>query len=410
MDKRTAVTLPHPPNEPARPRGPSRRAMLGVLAGAGVLSACTSQLEQAGTSPGGAALPGAGETLGSGEVRVALIVPRTAGGNGGSVAANLRNAADLALREFKGANLQIVVKDDRGTADGARAAASEAVQDGVDLILGPVFAPAVSAAAKVARPAGVPIIAFSTDTSVAARGVYLLSFLPQSDVERIVSFAGMRGRHAIAALLPANGYGTVVEAALRKSSSMSNSRVVDIERYQADRVAMQVTAEGMAPMLQRREADALLLPDDAETAGFLAGVLAARNVRSPDVQFLGSGQWDDPRLTTQKALEGAWFPAPDRAGFEAFSSRYRAAFGAAPLRSASLAYDAVSLAAGLAARYGRQGFTPQTIANPNGFLGVDGAFRFLPDGTNQRGLAVYQIAGGTVSQIDAAPKTFARTM
>lgn len=386
--------------------------MLGALAATGLLSACTSPVS---TSEGGPAsstlpMPASGETLGNGAVRIALIVPATATGNAGAIASNLKNAADLALREFQGANLQILVKDDRGTPEGARAAASEAIQQGASLILGPLFAPSVGAAAAIARPAGVPVIAFSTDTTVASRGVYLLSFLPQTDIERIVSFAGMRGKHAIAALLPANGYGTVVEAALQKVSTVNNSHVVAIERYQLDRVSMQVQAEAIVPVLQKGQADALLLPDAGDAAPFLAQILTARSIKPGDVQILGSGQWDDPRIRAETALRGAWYPAPDKATYDAFAARYQTAFGAAPLRAASLAYDAVSLAAGLASRYGQQGFTAQAITNPNGFLGVDGAFRFLPDGTNQRGLAIYEVGSGTVTQIDPAPRTFSRTM
>lgn len=395
-----------------RTKGLSRRTVLGTIAWSSLLSACTSPMTSSGETPAANALatPAAGQTLGSGSVRIALIVPASANGNAGAIATGLKNAADLALREFKGADLQILVKDDRGTPEGARAAAGEAIQEGARLILGPLFAPSVSAAAGVARPAGVPVIAFSTDTSVAERGVYLLSFLPQSDVERIVSFAGMRGRHAIAALLPANGYGTVVEAALQKYASANNSRVITIQRYQLDRVSMQVQAEAILPVLQRKEADTLLLPDAGDAAPFLAQYLASKNIRQGDIQILGSGQWDDPRILAEPALRGAWYPGPDRAAYSAFAARYQAAFGAPPVRTASLGYDGVSLAAGLAARYGQQAFTAQTIANPNGFLGVDGAFRFLPDGINQRGLAVYEVGAGTVTQIDPAPRTFSRTM
>ena len=374
------------------------------------LAACTSPVDRAGGPEiGSATAPvAAGEVLGSGTVRVALILPVTAPGNAGAIAANMKNAADLALREFKGADLQILVKDDKGTAEGARAATAEAIQEGAELILGPLFAQSVGAAASIAKPAGVPVIAFSTDAGVASRGVYLLSFLPQTDIERIVSFAGMRGKHAIAALLPANGYGTVVEAALRNVASSNNSRVISIERYALDRAAMQAKAEAIVPVLQKGEADALLLPDAGDAAPLLAQIVASRGVRPGTVQFLGSGQWDDPRNARETALRGAWYPGPDKAGYDAFAARYQAAFGAAPLRAASLAYDAVSLAAGLAARYGQQRFTAEKIADPNGFLGVDGAFRFLPDGTNQRGLAIYEVGNGTVSIIDPAPKTFSR--
>jgi ABC-type branched-subunit amino acid transport system substrate-binding protein len=119
--------------------------------------------------------------------RVGLILPLSAGGNAGMVAVSMKNAADLALAEFGTTNIQLIVKDDHGSAQGARAAAEALVQEGAEIILGPLFSPAVAAAGPVAKQANIPMIAFSTDTNVATQGVYLLSFLPESDVDRIVS-------------------------------------------------------------------------------------------------------------------------------------------------------------------------------------------------------------------------------
>jgi len=398
-----------------RSEGLRGRVLAPMLAALGLLSACSSTLDNAGlgagvapaTSGGQAA---GGETLGNGSVRVALLVPRSANGNAGVIASNLRNAADLALREFQGnANLQILVKDDRGTPEGAREAASEAIAQGAELILGPLFAQSVAAAASVARPAGVPVVAFSTDTSVAARNVYLLSFLPQSDVDRIVGYAAGRGKRSIAALLPDNGYGTVMQAALQRVATTSGARIVTIERYGADRAAMQQKAQAVARLVQSGQADAVFMPDGGDAAPFLGQGLSANGVRPGQVQLLGSGQWDDPRIAAEPTLKGGWYPAPDRAGFAAFANRYQGVFGAAPARTASLGYDATSLAAGLASRYGNQRFAPANLASPNGFIGVDGAFRFLPDGTNQRQLAVYELGGGAPVQIERAPQSFART-
>lgn len=394
--------------------GISRRGFAAWgLGGLAALSGCSPTIgPPAGTAPLAPTTPTvvpAGETLGTGTVRIAMLIPSSAPGNARAIAANLRNAAELALREFKGANLQILMKDDKGTAEGARAAAIEAIGQGAELIIGPLFAPSVSAAGAAARTAGVPVIAFSTDANVAARGVYLLSFLPQTDVERIIGFAASRGKRSIVALLPANGYGTVVEAALQNIAPANGSRVVQIERYSLDLPSMQQKAEAVSSVLASGQADTLFMPDAGDAAPPLAQILAARGIRPGQVQMLGSGQWDDPRIVQEAALRGGWYPAPDKTGYDAFAARYRAAFGQAPLRPASLAYDAVSLAAGLASRFGAQRFAFATITNPNGFIGVDGAFRFLPDGKNQRGLAVYEVGAGTATLIDAAPKTFART-
>jgi ABC-type branched-subunit amino acid transport system substrate-binding protein len=154
--------------------------------------------------------------------------------------------------------------------------------------------------------------------------------------------------------------------------------------------------------------DSIFMPDAGDAAPFLAQILAANGVSSSRIKFLGSGQWDDQRIAKESSLNGGWFPGPEKAGFEAFAARYQAAFGAAPLRAASLAYDATSLAAGLSGRFGDQAFSERVLTTPSGFIGVDGAFRFLSNGTNQRGLAVFEINRGEVRQIEPAPKTFAR--
>jgi len=348
-----------------------------------------------------------GEVIGSGNVRVAMLLPLSATGNAGAIGLNIKNAAALALKEFANADIQIMVKDDRGTAEGARAAAAEAISQGAELILGPLFAQSVAAAASVAKPARVPIVAFSTDTSAASSGVYLLSFLPQSDVDRIIQFASSRGKRAYAALLPANGYGTVVEAAFHKAVGDRGGNIVAIERYQLDRIDMQAKAQAVAQIALAGQIDAIFIPDAGDAAPFLAQILSAEGIRSDKVAFLGSGQWNaDARVTGESNLNGAWFPAPDNAGFDAFSARYKAAYGSPPFRPASLGYDAASLAAGLTSRFGAQRFSVETLTNSAGFLGVDGAFRLLPNGTNQRALAIYEVSNGKAQIVEPAPTSF----
>ena len=378
-----------------------------------VLSGCTGSrlglLGGGGRGPEIGTAPVTGEVIGSGPIKVALLLPLSATGNIGEVAPHLRNAADLAIRDFQTANIQILVKDDRGTPEGARDAAHRAISEGAELILGPVNGESVQGAATVARGAKVPVIAFSTDTSVASAGVHLLSFLAKSDVDRIVSFAAARGKRSFAALLPTNNEGTLIEAALQSAVANSGARVMTVERYDFDKVSMQHKATAVAKLVNQGTVDAVFIPGGSNQAPFLAQVLAANGVLSSKIAYLGSGQWDDePSIAGESNLNGGWYPAPDNSGFASFSKRYRAAFGSAPFRTATLAYDAVSLAAGLAARFGAERFSDRVLTNASGFIGIDGAFRLLPNGLNQRGLAVYQINRGKVEIIDPAPRTFAK--
>ena len=348
----------------------------------------------------------AAETLGrAGGVRVALLLPRTASGNGAATARAFRNAAELALRDFPNAGIEVAVYDTQGTPAGAQAAVAGALKDGAEIVLGPVFSGEVTAAAPPARAAGVPVVAFSSDASVAAPGVYLLSFLPSDDVSAVVAYAASQGRRSFAALLPANAYGSVVEARFRSAVASVGGRIVSIQTYQ--RTEADVAAKAAEIARIARQADALLMPDSADVAPALAQELAARGVARDRLRFLGSGQWDDPRILNNPALVGSWFPAPTRQGFEDFSRKYRAAYGAAPPRNATLAYDATVLAAGLVRQFGANRFQPAALASPNGFAGLDGVFRFLPGGFTERRLAIYEVTGSGARVVAPAARSFA---
>jgi ABC-type branched-subunit amino acid transport system substrate-binding protein len=370
------------------------------------LAGCTGLGQGGGISadpaPPIAALP-SGETIGAGATRVALLLPRSAGGNGAATALAFRNAAELATRDFPNADIQIALYDTGGSPAGAQLAGSNALSEGAQLILGPVFSPEVAAVAPQARQAGVPLVAFSSDASVAAPGVYLLSFLPSDDVDRIVSYAASQGRQSYAAILPANAYGSVAEAAFRRAVAAGGGRIVSIQSYSADPADIASKAKAIAAIAP--QADALFMPEAGDAAVAVAQNLSAAGVTREKLRLLGSGQWDDPRILNNPALVGGWFPAPARQGFEEFSRKYQAAYGSVPPRNATLAYDATVLAAGLARQLGN-GAPASLLGNPSGFRGVDGVFRFTPGGAAERRLAVYEVTGSGARIAEPAPAGF----
>ena len=366
--------------------------------------------------PGGIGVDGAppaaaaGDTIGTGSVRVALLLPLSGPGQGAVVAQSLRNAAELALAEFENPDVTILVKDDRGTPEGAREAASEALAEGAELIIGPLFAPSVQAAGQVARQAGRPVIAFSTDVSVATRGVYLLSFLAQAEVDRIVDYAAAQGRRSVAALIPETTYGSVVEAQFTEAAAQRGLRVAAIERYPAGQP--QAAVQRLAPVIAgpAPQADALFIPENARRhCRPSSQALQAAGFNPQRVKPLGTGVWNEARVFGLPALQGGWFAAPDNRGFNAFAGRYRARYGSDPTRLATLSYDAVSLAAALARTQGSQRFSEAVLTNSSGFAGADGVFRFRPDGTNDRALAVQEIRSGGAVTVSAAPRALSGT-
>ncbi len=398
---------------PAGLSGALRRARAwGLLAGVAALAlaACNpagmrgaKNINVGAPGPAGqVAVADAGETIGSGAVKVALIVPLTGPNGPSAVGASLRNAAKLAYADSGTSDVTILVKDDKSTPAGAAVAAQSAINEGAEIILGPVFAPDAREVGRVARAAGKPVIAFSTDSSAAGHGNYLLSFLVEGHVDRGLSYAAQKGKKSVAALVPENDYGTLAMAQFQQSAANAGLRVPLIERYKPGAASESIQRLAAA----RDQFDTLFIPEQADAMSALSKDLSASGLDSKKVQIIGTGLWNDSRTLSLPALQGAWFTAPENAGFNAFAQRYKAKFGADPARIATLAYDAVSLAIALSRSQGSQRYSENVLTNPSGFNGADGVFRFKPDGTNERGLSILEIGGGSAKIISPAPRNF----
>jgi branched-chain amino acid transport system substrate-binding protein len=384
---------------PARAFSPAFAALALIV----LLSGC-SGMGDLGSGPAPSASAPPTSNIGEGKVKVGLILPLSGSGNAAVAGQSMRNAAEMALAEFNNPDIQLLLKDDGGSAPGAQQAAQQVLDEGAEIILGPLFALTVGPVGAAARARGIPVIAFSTDTNVAARGVYLLSFLPESDVDRITGYAASQGRRSFAALIPDNAYGSVAEAAFKQAVTRRGGRVVALERYPLDRGQLVGPVRNVAQAATR--ADAIFIPGGADTVPSVVQALIANGIDTKRVQLLGTGLWEDAQIFSNPQLDGAWYAGPDSNGFRNFSARYRSRYGQDPVRTASLSYDAVALVAALVKTQGKRRFDEQVLTNASGFTGIDGLFRFRPDGTNQRGLAVLRVSptGGQI--VSPPPKDF----
>ncbi|HUO02165.1 MAG TPA: penicillin-binding protein activator, partial [Rhizomicrobium sp.] len=317
------------------------------------------------------------------------------------LAAAMLKSAELALFDSGNRNLLLMTADE-GSPDQAAAAARKLLGQGAEIIVGPLFGPSVSAVAPIARDRGVPVLAFSTERSVAGNGVYLLSFLPQNEVRRVVGYANSQGHHAFAAMVPQTAYGDVVANAFDDAVKSVGATNVDVEHFTPNSSAVMAPAAAVA----KSNADAILIAQGGGVLRAIAPSLAFNGLDTTKVKLLGTGLWDDPAITKEQSLEGGWFAAPEPDADGAFTDKYKSIYGAAPPQLASLAYDAISLVALLAKGQPYHRFTPAALMDPNGFAGVDGIFRFNTDGTSERGLAILEVEADGFHVVNPAPKTF----
>lgn len=341
------------------------------------------------------------EKDGRGAVRVGMLVPLT--GAQAALGRALLDAAQLAVFETGRRDLVLMPVDSGDTPEATEAAMRRVLEQGAEIVLGPLRSESVEAVTPYAEGTGIPVVAFSTNSALARPGVYLLSFPPELEVERIINYAADSGMTRFAAMIPEGDYGTVVDFAFRNAVANRAGTVTSVQVYPP-------TVQGMfAPVRELaaiRDYQAVLLPEGGQKLRGLAPLLPYFGVDPRGVKFLGTGLWDDPTLGREPSLVHGWFAAPPPEARAQFAERFQKAYGTAPPRIASLAYDGVALAAALADGPEGARYTPERITNPNGFVGIDGIFRFRIDGHIERGLAVNQVTQTGIEVVSPAPTTF----
>lgn len=320
--------------------------------------------------------------------KVALLVPMT--GRGSDAGQAMLNAAQLAMFDL-GADAFELIPADTGTS--STFAARDALGKGAKLILGPLFANDAKDVAPVAAQSNVNVISFSTDSSVAGPNTFVLGFLPQSQVHSVLDYAHAKGLTRIALIAPNDAFGNAVVNNFDMDLHQRRLANAGIIRYDGS----EPTAEQIAQVVSANPAAVLIAANTAQSA-------AISQKLPSNIQRMGTGLWEQADASKYPSLKGAWYAGSSPKLRQKFENKYRETYGAAPPRLASLGYDAAALAVVLS----RQGnnFDRNAMINPNGFSGIDGIFRFLPDGKNERGLAILQIGETSPILIQDAPSSF----
>lgn len=370
-----------------------------IVLGAVVLSACV---------PAGG--PGLATAPQGGSVQVALLVPAGSGQSQDELfGQNLENAARLAMADLSGVNIDLRVYKTGGSPAQAAALAKQAVDEGAQVILGPFYSEEANAAGVAVANSGVNVLAFSNNAAIAGGNVFVLGQTFDNTARRLAGYAVRNGKSKVLIVHDRNVAGEVGKSAIERGVAAAGGSVVGVTSYEFSQNGIVQASSGIVSTARSSGATALFLT--ADTAGalpLLSQLLVDNGIDRAATQFIGLTRWDIPPATLAlPGVQGGWFAMPDPGLNAQFRARYESAYGSQPVPVAGLAYDGIAAIGALANR--AQGGAPLTkgdLTQSAGFAGVSGIFRLLPNGTNERGLAVATIRANQVVVIDAAPRSF----
>ncbi len=348
------------------------------------------------------------------QVVVALMVPLDSGNSvTDQLAQNMVNAAQMAVRDLSGANIDLRVYATGGEATMAAAAATRAVAEGAQIIVGPLYSTSTAAIAPIAARAGINILSFSNTTSIAGGNVFIMGTTFDSIANRMVNYAVGTGKSNIAIVYQEGVSGQSGRAAIERAIARNGANLTTAVSYPLGLTEMGAAAKGLADTLRASGSNAVFFTDSPlRGLGFISASLAANRFRSKrDAQFMGLSRWDSSNeVLVTPSLQGGWFAVPDPALTLQFETRYRLAYGIDAHRLSGLAYDGIAAVGAMisSARAAGEGsaFSVRRLTDPAGFAGVTGIFRFRSDGTNERGLAILRVNNGVADMVSPAPRSF----
>jgi ABC-type branched-subunit amino acid transport system substrate-binding protein len=387
---------------------------LMIIAGLALSVAACVQTTASGSGPSAPQttpaqpLPQQGRLDPSKPVMVALLVPLTSADAGAAdVGHALANAARMAMVDLADSSMKLRIYDTAGNPKTARATARKAVTEGAALILGPLFGANTGGVGDIAETAGINVISFSTDSTVAGGRIFLSGFLPESEAARVVSFAVSRGLDRVAVFYPQTDYGAAAVRGADSAVQSRGARVVTASGYSRTFQGIQHASVSFSNAALSGGVSAVLLPDSGQGLRSVAAFLDFNGIDPAKVKYLGLGQWNTSVTLREPALRDGWFPAPDPDKLDVFVGLYSARYGAKPPFVAVLGYDAVQVAGQLLAAARRDGlsapFDRANLTRAEGFQGALGPLRFKPSGLNQRAMAILKVGIGSFEVLDPAP-------
>ncbi len=394
MKNSFAVSWPAPQDAAYKWHHMKRIFALGVLT---LLAACTA-IPKGGKTP---KVDVAAEYVAKygNTHRVALLLPLS--GEDSDVGRALSNATVMAVADTK--RTDIIVSRYDTAAMGMTAATEQAVADGNRLILGPLRGEHVTQVAAIARPAGIPIISYSNDASVAGKNVFILGHLPNQSIDRIIKYARVKGMTNFAAIVPKSTYGQRADKYMTQAVANAGGKLIGIREVDGTKASSDSAARALAGL---GRVDAILVAAPGNEAVAIFPSIKANGLAG--AKILGTDLWNiSSAVANSKHASGSMFASVSDGIYTQYADRYKRQFGKSPLRLSSLGYDSIALVARVAKtwQYG-QLFPLNQLVDTGGFSGIDGSFRMLPNGLNERMLEVQEIRSGKYVTIENAPKSF----
>ena len=359
------------------------------------------------------------------KLRVAVLVPLS--GEVKTVGESIVNAIQMSLFENNKKNIVLKIYDTKGTTFGAVDAINKAIEDGVDTVIGPLFSAETKAIKNILRQNN--LISFSLSNDEELRNidnVFVTGSIPQQEIQTLISYMMENDFYNYVALMPNSTHGALMNRILRgtilnkdgllikteyytqneknlinKINGLVNFYEVpqtlyeDFEKKKLENKLLGITEE-LEFTIQEEEKiypQALFIPDGGKQAEQIANLLFITQHNSRYIQLIGTTKLDgDESIINNPYFDKVIFIGANPNKYKNFRDGYVNLYREEPVKITSMVYDLINIMDTIYTfEDGKYIINKKELLDPRGFDGIDGRYRFLPNGIVERKMFVLQL-------------------
>lgn len=370
------------------------------------------------------------------KVKVALFLPFS--GKYSELSWSLYNSALMSLFDNDiNHNLELVLIDSKDNAVEASQQFRQIRDRKIKIVIGPIFSNFTNGISKNALRNSIKVISLSNNQDLMNNideendgAVFIAGFLPEQEIDRLVSFSIAQNKNNFAILAPNSNYGLTINKLLRNvidkrfgnliqselyNKNSKNSLKSSVKRIINSYKVSSELAEGGGNKLSedfvveesdKNYADIIFVAsNNVDNLNMINKLVKKYNKSERQIKIAAISGLEDLSKLNNNSLSDIWFSAPIYGRFQSFKKEYKQIYGDEPTRISSIIYDSVAAIAQIVEKSESSNpkiadFVNYQNGEKNGFEGIDGKFRFLENGLVQRNLAIFEVNSSQIKMID----------
>ena len=345
-------------------------------------------------------------------IKVGVMLPLS--GEHSEIGNLILNAIEMAVFQTEENKLELHIKDTEAKSDKAKKVLSELIDEGVKVVIGPLFSKSLAAIQSEVASKNINIFALTNNINLRNKGIWIFGVDPQAQTEKVLRYALEKGSKNIAALLPQNAYGLLLFDTITSFTQANLMKIEKIEFYnfslESQRKTAQKISEGFKDyklyldkikeqdneeekvnevLFMEKPFDSVFIAAAGQNLTVLSSQLQYNNVDPKIVQYLGISSWEDSSILNEPALEGGVFVTTSEMYQKKIKLIYKNSFNKEMPKIAMIAYDIVALLGSL--NNLGSNFNIYDLVNDEGYIGLRGLFRLKKNGVVERAFQLKKI-------------------